>query len=240
MISTWTDAEEFAAQHMRSLGFEDASTTSPGADGGIDVRASRAVAQVKHFSDAAVGSPAVQQLAGARNRHEVALFYALSGYSRSAVAVAEELDVALFVYSAVGEVSPVSARARTLVDEGFFVWYPDNESAFFGNLVHFLQDQAQLALSVGEDLLDQVQENYADAMASLPDEKARSRRIADLDRAFLALSATARGLGEPQDVRDILEGVLKIHGVHQWLARAFDVDLRAIEGRLLGPDSPEH
>ncbi len=36
-----------AATRMRELGFSDATCTGPGADGGVDVRATGALAQVK-------------------------------------------------------------------------------------------------------------------------------------------------------------------------------------------------
>jgi len=42
-----TAAEEYAAEVMRALGFFDAQVTGSGADGGVDVRAKDAVAQVK-------------------------------------------------------------------------------------------------------------------------------------------------------------------------------------------------
>lgn len=69
-IDTWQDAEVLAAEHMRGIGFLDAHTTPPGVDGGIDVLAQRAVAQVK-FHATPVGAPSVQQLAGIASARKV-------------------------------------------------------------------------------------------------------------------------------------------------------------------------
>ena len=41
---TWQMAEELAVAHLRALGFADARRTIAGADGGIDVAASKVVA----------------------------------------------------------------------------------------------------------------------------------------------------------------------------------------------------
>ncbi|WP_405859944.1 restriction endonuclease [Streptomyces sp. NBC_00090] len=49
-IRTWQDAELAAVDHMHGLGFTDAQMTGAGADGGIDVIARDAIAQVKHYS----------------------------------------------------------------------------------------------------------------------------------------------------------------------------------------------
>lgn len=58
---TWQEAESTACQWMRKNGYPDARLTQPGADGGIDVASSKAVAQVKHHSKP-VDRPDVQQL----------------------------------------------------------------------------------------------------------------------------------------------------------------------------------
>ena len=63
---TWREAEEQAAQHMRSMGFPNPHVTANGSDGGIDVDSSGAIAQVKLHS-APVGRHMIQQLVG---RHE--------------------------------------------------------------------------------------------------------------------------------------------------------------------------
>ncbi len=114
-VGDWRAAEALAAWHMRQMGFEDADVTSPGADGGIDVAASKAVAQVKHYASNAVGAPAVQQLRGAAHGYDWVLFYALSGYSRAAAGFAEQADVALFTYDTKGAVTASNGRADLLL-----------------------------------------------------------------------------------------------------------------------------
>jgi HJR/Mrr/RecB family endonuclease len=43
----WREFEKLAAAAMHRLGFRDAAITGRGTDGGIDIRASKAAAQVK-------------------------------------------------------------------------------------------------------------------------------------------------------------------------------------------------
>lgn len=57
-------AEQFAAEVMMIFGYQDARVTQRSADGGIDVRSARAVAQVKNWSKP-VGRPHLQNLVGA-------------------------------------------------------------------------------------------------------------------------------------------------------------------------------
>lgn len=110
-------AEELAAEHMRRSGFPDARRTPDGADAGIDVIATRAVAQVK-YQAVAVGGPAIQQLRGAAHGIEHALFYASSGYTAAAFAAANATDVALFTFTTANEVIAVNAAARVVVNRG--------------------------------------------------------------------------------------------------------------------------
>ena len=83
---------------MRTLGFADVEVTPSGPDGGLDVVARDAAAQVKHYAASPVGAPAVQQLRGATPEGAWALFYALSGYTTAAVDFADRAKVALFRY----------------------------------------------------------------------------------------------------------------------------------------------
>lgn len=64
-ITTPHQAELNAADKMKSWGFTDAVATTGGTDGGIDVRSSRALAQVK-WKGGAAGRPEMQQLYGVR------------------------------------------------------------------------------------------------------------------------------------------------------------------------------
>nr|WP_269457948.1 restriction endonuclease [Nocardioides scoriae] len=115
VVSSWQEAEALAAWHMRQLGFDDAEMTPPGADGGLDVRANDAVAQVKHYATP-IGAPVVQQLRGAAHGRGAALFYSLTGYTKAAVEYANAAAVALFTYDEGGVVRPLNHAAQTLHD----------------------------------------------------------------------------------------------------------------------------
>jgi hypothetical protein len=123
-IGTWQEAEERATAWMRDWGFFDAKVTRGGADGGVDVVASKALAQVK-WKRASTGRPAVQGLVGARmaNQHQQLFFFSLGGFSRQAVEYADKMGVALFRYDALGRVMPMSPAARKVVDER---WVAEN------------------------------------------------------------------------------------------------------------------
>ena len=116
LVHSWQVAEELAGWHMKELGFADVSLTASGADGGIDVAADDAVAQVKHYAKAPIGAPAVQQLRGAAVNMDWALFYSLSGYTKSAVGYANAASVALFQYDENGVVEPRNNVAAQLAD----------------------------------------------------------------------------------------------------------------------------
>ncbi|BEL06211.1 hypothetical protein Q0Z83_044020 [Actinoplanes sichuanensis] len=113
----WRTAEEIACVHMRGLGFQDAETTPPGRDGGLDVTASGAVAQVK-MPALPVGAPAVQQLRGTRPLTANHLFYSTSGYTAAAVEAADEIGVALFRIERDGAVNEVNGHAIEVVRAG--------------------------------------------------------------------------------------------------------------------------
>ena len=116
LVHSWKVAEELAGWHMKELGFADVALTAAGADGGIDVAADSAAAQVKHYARAPVGAPAVQQLRGAAVGKDWALFYSLSGYTKSAVDYANAATVALFQYDENGLVEPRNDAATHLVE----------------------------------------------------------------------------------------------------------------------------
>jgi hypothetical protein len=115
-LDSWQVAEENAAAWMRYWGHSDAACTAAGADGGIDVRARTAVAQVK-FEAAQVGAPAVQRLVGARGRdHSFTLyFFSGAGFARPAVDYAEMMGIALFKYDLLGRMTPVSSAANAAI-----------------------------------------------------------------------------------------------------------------------------
>lgn len=116
MVDHWEAAERLAAAAMRSWGYSDARVTNRGADGGIDVRSRRAVAQVKYVT-AKTGRPDIQKLVGA-SRHDVQrFFFSHSGYSKTAVTYAISAGVALFTYDALGRVQPFNAHARVVLEQ---------------------------------------------------------------------------------------------------------------------------
>lgn len=97
---------------MRSWGFTDAVATTGGSDGGIDVRSSRALAQVK-WKGGVTGRPDVQNLYGARGAGtEQLLFFSASGYSDQAIAYADQLGIMLMTYDPLGAVEGVNPAAR--------------------------------------------------------------------------------------------------------------------------------
>ncbi|MGO1383747.1 MAG: restriction endonuclease [Arachnia sp.] len=90
------DAEELAAQWMRSMGAEDVEVTRFQGDGGIDVTSNGYIAQVKHFATN-VGVAPVRELSGVvRMNGRRGLFFATNGYSTGAVAFANNSGIALF------------------------------------------------------------------------------------------------------------------------------------------------
>lgn len=149
---------------MQTLGFRDAEVTPPGADGGIDIRASGGVGQVKHYTGSPVGSPAVQQLLGARSTTGTAVFYSLSGFTQAAKALGEEHEVALFSYDTAGEVTPISTRANTLIERGFVAYDNTFHSVLRQGLVEGIQQYAHrvaavstaVATAAATDLRDRV------------------------------------------------------------------------------------
>lgn len=118
-ILSWQDAEENARDWMQFMGFHDATLSAGGADGGVDVIAYRAVAQVKREA-VAIGSPVLQQFYGAAAMYPTAeerLFFSGSGYSRSALQVADTLGIALFIYRLDGRMEPENDRASALLSD---------------------------------------------------------------------------------------------------------------------------
>jgi hypothetical protein len=116
-ITSWEIAEQNAADWMRHWGYRNVSLTSGGNDRGVDVRATKALAQVK-FEAKQVGRPQLQNLVGTRGRnHDVELlFFSGAGYSGHAVEYATEMDIALFTYALDGRVSPANRAARHVVE----------------------------------------------------------------------------------------------------------------------------
>ncbi len=115
-ITSPQQAEQNAAVQMRAMGFTDAVVTANGADGGIDVLSSSALAQVK-WRGGAVSRPDVQQLFGARGSDfgKALLFFAASDYSQPAVEYADQHSIALFIYHPTGQLEPRNPYAAALL-----------------------------------------------------------------------------------------------------------------------------
>ncbi len=115
-INSWRAAEQNAVSWMRYWGFADARLTADGADGGIDVVAGDALAQVK-FEAAQVGLPVLQQLLGAARRDvsKQLIFICGAGYSRPAISFANDVDIALFTYDLTGAMKAVNPSAHSVM-----------------------------------------------------------------------------------------------------------------------------
>jgi hypothetical protein len=98
---------------MRWWGYPDAAITRGGSDGGVDVQAKEALGQVK-FEAVQVGRPELQRRFGARGHqlHQALFFFTGAGYSGPAIAYADEAGIALFQYSLLGAMTPMSRYAR--------------------------------------------------------------------------------------------------------------------------------
>ncbi|MFF7975795.1 restriction endonuclease [Streptomyces sp. NPDC007905] len=122
LIRDARDAELAAVDWMRYLGFTDAAATPVGADGGIDVLAERAVAQVKKEGSRTT-RPTVQQLHGvATAKQRAALFFSMAGYTPPAITWATQQDVALFQYDLQGTPQPINPPALRLLDAADEHW----------------------------------------------------------------------------------------------------------------------
>jgi len=178
-------AEELAREHMRAIGFPDAHRTAGGADGGIDVKAELAVAQVKHLSQP-VGSPDVQRLRGAAHGVPHAVFYSSSGYSAAAVAVAETSQVALFRYTTTGDVAAVNEQARSLESRTL-----SSSTSVLIEALDALQDAAERGREMidrGSEVAMSVADNGIDAeYAELAEVgNAAARRFSEIDDEWRA------------------------------------------------------
>lgn len=112
---SWADFEVAAMYWLREWGYSDAVITSAGSDGGADVIASGAVAQVKAWM-VPVGRPEVQQLRGVAHDGRVALFFSLTSYTPKAIEYADGAGVALFRFAGYdGTVEAINPRAAKIL-----------------------------------------------------------------------------------------------------------------------------
>lgn len=231
LIQSWRQAEEFSATHMRGLGFEDAEVTPPGADGGIDVVATGAVAQVKHFSETSVSAPTVQQLLGAAKGAQMAVFYSLTGYTSSAIRLAEERGVALFAYSVAGDVAPLSTAADNLALVGRYSWQQVSGSLVLQQLGRAVEPRVvevgELLALVGEQAMPLIHER----IRANPDEADALRLHTQLDRGLRELSRLFKGF-DGHHTRDLQLVVLELGialGILKWMCDEASLDFAELE-----------
>lgn len=93
-------AEELCAEWLRRHGDYTASTTKDGADGGVDIRSNKYVAQVKNYKGS-VGVQPVREIFGiATAEGKSALFFTSGTYTKAAKDFADSVEVPLIVYDA--------------------------------------------------------------------------------------------------------------------------------------------
>lgn len=114
-VTTPKQAELNAAEAMRSWGYLDAESPNHGADGGIDVRSAKALAQVK-FRGSKAGRPEIQNLYGAAagDGAKALMFFDFTGYSPQAVDYANQMGIGLYTYDTSGAVTSVNEAGRRL------------------------------------------------------------------------------------------------------------------------------
>ena len=115
LVKTAAQAEAYAAEVLRALGFDDARPTPPGADGGIDVLGARVLAQVK-MEGVPTGRPVVQALHGnAVLEARLGVLFSLAGYTTQALAWAERAGIPCFEFAFNGSIEPRTSHAEALV-----------------------------------------------------------------------------------------------------------------------------
>jgi hypothetical protein len=120
LIKNFRQAEFLAAEWMTYMGFGHVQVTAATRDGGIDVVATEAVAQVKAESFP-TSAPPLQALYGvATAEGKLGLFFSLAGYRSAAISWAGRTGLALFEFELDGGVSGANAAARALLPDPSF------------------------------------------------------------------------------------------------------------------------
>lgn len=98
-VGSWQEAEHSAMLWMRAHGHPDAQLTPAGPDGGVDVVAASAIAQVKHYARP-VGPRPIRELAGTalqpQHHRRRLLFFSTMGYSAPALSEGRALGIPLY------------------------------------------------------------------------------------------------------------------------------------------------
>ena len=114
LIRTPRDAEFAARDWLHYLGYSNAAVSPIGADGGVDVLSSRAVAQVKS-GETPTGRPIIQQIYGvAALREKEAIVFSVAPFTDEAMEWADRARVALFRLDLTGMATPANPRAESL------------------------------------------------------------------------------------------------------------------------------
>lgn len=112
LISSWAEAEEAAAEWVTWFGYGTATRTADGPDGGIDVMADHAVAQVKDHGRAITAGTVKELAAVASYYGKTGILFARAGYTADAVTWADRLEVLLFTFDLQGRPEPLNLAAR--------------------------------------------------------------------------------------------------------------------------------
>jgi TPR repeat protein len=108
------DAELTAARWMVYWGYYDAKATPIGPDGGLDVIAGRALAQVK-YRNVKTSRTEINEFHGsAEGSGKDELYFSRSGYTQNAIERADDKGIALFVFNDQGIPKPVNGFARRI------------------------------------------------------------------------------------------------------------------------------
>jgi len=110
---------------MVYLGYRDARLCRAGPDGGVDVSASGAAAQVK-AGDTPTGRPIVQQIYGiADQQGKKAVLFTVAGVTGEAAAWADQAQVAVFQLDLAGQVRALNGHAQEMLthaEGGLTAW----------------------------------------------------------------------------------------------------------------------
>lgn len=122
LIRQPSDAEKAAATWMRYWGWTDAQETGAGTDGGKDVVASDAIAQVKAHMNP-IGRPDLQNLYGVSAAEgKQGLFFSLMGYTKQARDWADEVSLPLFRFDLQGIPEPLNSAALMALEDKKTEW----------------------------------------------------------------------------------------------------------------------
>lgn len=230
-LRTPDDAEVAAAEWLRHWGFRDVEAfPGGGPDGGVDLRGSGIVGQVK-ATRTPVGRPVVQQIFGiAAAEGATAVVFSLSGYSSEAVGWADRTGVMLFVFDLQGRPSAANWAASRL-----------REPTVSGQLLsHDVRADVNSLVQLSGEIIEACQAVLSEVQDSLEDDRGR---LADstfstlselgIDPGLLAdLEATLPEPSADAELRTTREKAELDQAIDNWkplMARANDVLGRLVD-----------